>query len=300
MIEQPHKKNSLTYFMQMFWMCFGAFLVALSIRVFVFPNNLIDGGIIGIAMILGKLLAEQLFPIFVVLLNLPFIILSYHYIRKTFVLQMLMATIFFVFWLYVLEWVPPYEGDPLEIIVLGGAVLGTGVGLIIRQGGCLDGSEILGIIINRKKGFTVGQVVLVFNFFVYVLYGLIYMDWHIAIRSALLFVVAFKMMDMVISGLEEIKQMTIVSSKPEELSKKITSDMGLGLTMLYGRGGYSKDDRIVLNVIVERLDLSELKSLVLKVDANAFICIQDMHEVVYGKASTKALKKKKLRKTIKS
>ena len=108
------------------------------------------------------------------------------------------------------------------------------------------------------------------------------------------------MMDMVISGLEEIKQMTIVSSKSDELTKKITKEMGLGLTMLYGKGGYSKDDRIVLNVIVERLDLSELKSLVLKVDPQAFLCIQDLHEVVYGRASTKALKKKKLRKTIKT
>lgn len=300
MIENTDKKSSLAHLMQIFWMFCGGFLVALSIRVFLFPHNLIDGGIIGISMILGKLISQQLTPIFVLLLNLPFIILSYHYIRKTFVLQMLLATAFFVFWFYLLEWVPPYVGDPLEIIVIGGAILGSGIGLIIRQGGCLDGSEILGIIINRKKGFTVGQVVLVFNFFVYLLYAIVFLDWNSAIRSALLFVVAFKMMDMMISGLEEIKQLTIVSSKSEELSKKITKEMGLGLTMLYGKGGYSKDDRIVLNVIVERLDLSELKSLVLKVDPNAFLCIQDMHEVVYGRASSKAQKKRKLRKTIKN
>ena len=299
MIENTNKKSTLTHITQIFWMLLGAFLVALSIRVFVFPHNLIDGGIIGIAMILGKLINEQLFPIFVILLNLPFIILSYRYIRKTFVLQMLLATIFFVCWLYLLEWAPPYAGDPLEIIVIGGAILGTGVGLIIRQGGCLDGSEILGIIINRKKGFTVGQVVLAFNFFVYLLYALIYMDWHIAIRSALLFVVAFKMMDLVISGIEEIKQATIISQKPNEISQQIIKEMGLGLTMFYGKGGYTQNERIILNVIVERLDLAELKSLVLKIDKNAFISIQDMHEVVYGKASTKALKKRKLRKTIK-
>jgi uncharacterized membrane-anchored protein YitT (DUF2179 family) len=266
-----------------FWIALGAFLAALSIRVFLFPNNLIDGGIVGLALIGARLVGDEFLSLFLILFNLPFIYLAYKHIRRTFVIQMAIATGLFAFFLMILENISPFLGDPLEIIVFGGAILGIGVGLMIRNGGSTDGTEVLGIIINRKKGFTVGQVVLVINIFVFSLYGWIFHDWHIALKSMMTYIVAFKMIDLVIVGLDELKSVMIITSKPNELAEVITGEMGLGLTVMYGRGGYSGNAKEILMVIVERLDLSDLKELVLREDSNAFMAVENLHEVVYAK-----------------
>ncbi len=268
-------------------MIIGAFIMAFSIQVFLFPSYLIDGGVIGVSLILGRLIGENYFPLFFVLLNLPFVILASKFIRRTFVIQMIIAVLIFTAFSPICSQFPPFTGDILEIIVVGGALLGFGAGLIIRSGGCTDGTEILGIIINKKMGFTVGQVVLFINFFVFGAYGLIFQDWHIALRSLLTYVVAFKMMDLVITGIDELKQVMIISSKPQELCDVILKELGLGLTVLYGRGGFSKTNREVLLVVVERLDLADLKELVTSTDPEAVLTIQDLHEFVSGRSPRK-------------
>lgn len=276
-----------------FWILVGSFLAAVAIRVFLYPNLLIDGGIVGVSLIFGRLFGDQWISLFLVIFNLPFIYLAYRYIRRTFVIQMFIAVLLFAVFLVVLENAPPFFGDSLEIIALGGAILGIGGGLIIRNGGCLDGSEILGIIINRQMGFTVGQVVLVVNFFVFGAYGAIFWDWHIAVKSLLTYIVAFKMMDMVIVGLDELKSVMIISNVPEAIAEAVMNKLGLGLTVLYGKGGYSGDDRDVQFVIVERLDLADLKEVILNEDPHAFITVQNLHEVVYGKTAKKKIRRKK-------
>lgn len=275
-----------------FWIALGAFLAALAIRIFLLPNQLIDGGIVGIGLILARLYGENYLSYFLVLLNLPFIYLAYRYIRQTFVIHMMVAVILFAGFLIVLQSAPPFLADPLEIIVIGGAILGIGVGLIIRHGGCLDGTEILAILINRKKGFTVGQVVLFINVFIFAAYGWIFRDWHIALRSLMTYIVAFKMIDIVIVGLDELKSVLIISSKPKQLADVIMNELGLGLTIMYGRGGFTGNAREILFVIVERLDLAELKDIILREDPAAFMAIENLHEVVYGKQAQLPHKKK--------
>ena len=268
-----------------FWTIVGCFLAAVSIKVFLFPNELIDGGIIGMSMILGRLFNDALFPLYFIVLTIPFLYLSYKFIRRTFVFQMVIAVLIFAGMLGLLDAASPFYGDPIEIIVFGGAILGVGVGLIIRNGGCLDGTEILAIIINRKKGFTVGQVVLFINIFIFAAYGYLFGDWHIALKSLMAYFVAFKTMDVVIVGLDELKSVMIISSKPKEVAQAIMHELGLGLTVMYGRGGYSGDAREILCVIVERLDLADVKELILQADPEAFISIENLHEVVYGHQS---------------
>jgi len=285
-------KSKTQNFISYFWTAVGAFLAALSIKMFLYPNKLIDGGIIGISMILSRFTATALFPIYFIVLTLPFIYLSYKYIRRTFFIQMIIAVILFTIFLGLLNHVEPFKSEPLEVIVIGGAILGIGAGLIIRYGGCLDGTEIMAIIINRKKGFTVGQVVLFINIFIFAAYGAISRDWHIAFSSLLTYVVAFKMMDIVIVGLDELKSVIIISTKPKELTQIIMHEMGLGLTIMYGRGGYSGDAREILFVIVERLDLSDLKDLILREDPTAFMAVENLHEVVYGRQAKLPNKKK--------
>jgi uncharacterized membrane-anchored protein YitT (DUF2179 family) len=274
---QTHKKpTSFWHYINDFiWIALGACLAAVSIRIFLLPNELIDGGIIGISLILARLFGESYLSYFLIVLTLPFIYLAYRYIRRSFVLHMFTAILLFAFFLWI-----------LEVIVFGGAILGVGAGLIIRNGGCLDGTEILAIIINRKKGFTVGQVVLVANIFIFGVYGWIFHDWHIALQSLLTYVVAFKMIDLVIVGLDELKSVLIISSKPKELSKVIMNQLGLGLTIIHGKGGFSGASREILFIIVERLDLADLKEIVLREDPEAFMAIENLHEAVSGRQST--------------
>jgi len=265
----------------------GSFIAAFAIEVFLIPAHLIDGGVIGVSLILGRLFNEQLIPLYIIILNIPFIILASKFIRRTFVIQFALAEILFAISLFICAKIPPFIGDPIEIIVVGGALLGFGAGMIIRAGGCTDGTEILGIIINKKMGYTVGQVVLFMNFFVFGAYGLIFEDWHIALRSLLTYVVAFKMMDLVITGLDELKSVMIISSKPQEVCDVILQELGLGLTVLYGRGGFSKTNREILLVVVERLNLADLKELVVRIDPAAVLTIQDLHEFVSGRTPRK-------------
>lgn len=294
-MKNYYKKTPLQITISYLWMVAGAFLAALSIQIFLYPNNLIDGGVVGISMILARLVGGQYLPIFLILLNLPFLYLAYRFIRRSFVIQMSIAILIFSGLLALLEFVPPFRGDPLEIIVFGGAILGAGIGLIIRHGGCTDGSEILGIIANKKFGFTVGQVVLFFNFFVFGAYGLIFLDWHIALQSLMTYIVAFKMIDIVIVGLEELKSVMIISSKADELKKVIISELQLGLTVLNAEGGWSGEKAKVLMVIIERLDLSDLKELVFKYDKEAFFSIQNLYEVMYGVDHSADKQKKRAR-----
>lgn len=286
------KKKFINIAISFIGMMIGAFFAALALRIFLAPNELIDGGVIGVSMILARLYGNSYISYFLILLNLPFVYLAWRYIRRTFVIHMLAAILFFAFFLILLESLPPFATDSLEAIVIGGAMLGAGAGMIIRNGGCTDGTEIMAIIINRKKGFTVGQVIFFLNIFVFGAYGWIFDDWHIALRSLMTYIVAFKMMDIVISGLEELKSVLIMCSKPEKLSKIITHELGLGLTFIKGKGGYSGEDRDILFIIVERLDLAELKEIVLREDPSAFIAIENLHEVAYGRTARVALRRK--------
>lgn len=293
-----HKKPASIrrYVLDFFWMAAGAFLAALSIRIFLIPNQLIDGGIVGVALIFARLFGESYLSYFLIAFTLPFIYLAFRYIRRSFVIHLFVAIFFFALFLRLLTVFPPFHGDTLEIIVFGGALLGVGAGLIIRNGGCLDGTEILAIIINRKKGFTVGQVILVTNVIVFGIYGWIFKDWHIALQSLMMYVVAFKMIDLVIVGLDELKSVLIISSKPAELSKVIMNELGLGLTIIHGKGGFSGASRDLLFIVIERLDLADLKEIVLREDPAAFMAIENLHEAVSGRNSTFVPYRRKKRK----
>lgn len=286
-LSQAPKRSLFSQVLTYFWLALGAFLAAFALEVFFIPNNLIDGGIVGVSMIFGKAFGKFLIPYLLILFNLPFLLLAYRSIGKFFVVHMLVATFLFAGSMVFIANVMPlqFRGDSLEVVVIGGAILGVGLGLIIREGGCLDGTEILGIIINRRTGFTVGQVVLVCNIFVFGAAGLVFKDWHPPLMSLITYIVVIKIMDSVIVGLDETKSVLIISSKSKAIADAIIHELGLGLTIMYGRGGFSGDEREILYVIAERLQLAELKDLILREDPTAFIAIENLHEVANGKPS---------------
>lgn len=293
-VSSPSAKSYTSYLFDYVLMAIGAFLAAFAIEVFLIPNKLIDGGVVGVAMIFANMFGQKLLPLFLLLFNLPFLYLAYRSIGKVFLWHMLFATLMFAGSLVFIHQVmsTEFQGEMLEIVVIGGAILGIGIGLIIRYGGCLDGTEILGIIINRKTGFTVGQVVLVCNIFIFGTAGLIFQDWHPPLLSLITYIVVIKIMDAVIVGLDETKSVLIISSKSKEIADAIINELGLGLTVMYGRGGYSGDAREILYVIAERLQLAELKELIHREDPSAFIAIENLHEVANGNQGGKSSNRK--------
>ncbi len=295
---QLSKRSLLSRMLVYFWMILGAFMAAFALEVFFIPNSLIDGGVVGVAMIFGKLFGNGVIPYLLVLLNLPFLVLAYHSIGKVFVINMLIATFFFAASMIFIQNFMPYQfhGESLEYVVIGGAILGCGLGLIIREGGCTDGAEILSIIINRRTGFTVGQVVFIINVFVFAAMGIVFKDWHPPLMSLITYIIVIKIMDSVIVGLDETKSVLIISKKPKNIAEAIVHELGLGLTIMYGRGGFSGDEREILYVIVERLQLAELKDLILREDPDAFIAIENLHEVANGKPSRRKDKMSKMEK----
>lgn len=283
-LPQPLTKTMAHQIFGYLALAVGAFLAAFAIEVFLIPNNLIDGGVVGVAMILAKIFGQKYLSIFLVILNLPFLYLAYRFIGKVFVAHMLFAVLLFAGSLFFIHQVMhlEFKGETLEVVVIGGAILGIGIGLIIRYGGCLDGTEILGIITNRMTGFTVGQVVLVCNVFIFGAAGLVFQDWHPPLLSLITYLVVIKVMDAVIVGLDETKSVLIISKKSKAVADAIIHELGLGLTIMYGRGGFSGDEREILYVIVERLQLAELKELIYRIDPSAFIAVENLHEIANG------------------
>lgn len=292
-LSQPAKRSLTATIISYFWMVLGTFLAAFALEVFFLPNQLIDGGIVGIAMIVGNVAGKHLIPLLIILFNLPFLYLAYRGIGKGIVVHMIAANILFSGFMVLITYFMPwhFQGESLEVVVIGGSILGIGLGLIIREGGSLDGTEILGIIINSRIGFTVGQVVLVCNFFVFAAAGIVFQDWHPALMSLITYIVVIKIMDSVIVGLDETKSVLIISSKSKAIADAIIHELGLGLTIMYGRGGFSGDEREILYVIAERLQLADLKTLILREDPNAFIAIENLHEVANGMPRHKVDKK---------
>ena len=286
--------HASSYVTTYLWIAIGCFIAAFAIKVFFIPNNLIDGGTVGLAMITANVFGSHLLPLFLLLYNIPFIYLAYRHIGKTFVAQLAFSLFMFAIFLFLMPFIFPYpfHGDTLEVVVIGGAILGVGIGIIIRGGASLDGTEILGIIFNKKKGFTVGQTVFFCNIFVFSLAGLVFQDWHPPILSLIAFVVVVKIMDLVIVGLDEMKSVLIISEKSDDVAKALMHEMGLGLTIMYGRRGFTGASCELLYIVVERLQLADLKTVIFKIDPNAFLAIENLHEISTGRPTHPKRKKK--------
>lgn len=279
--QSSHSTSIFSIITDHIFLALGCALAALAVQMFLIPNRLIDGGTVGLAMILSHVIGAEKLPLLTLIFTLPFIALAYRFIGKKFVFRMSFALLTFVgcnFFLH--DWAPHYIGDVLEVVVFGGLCLGAGCGLILRQGASIDGTEITAILIHRLKGFTVGQVILFCNIFIFALAGVVYNDWTTALRSLMVYMVAYKVIDAVIIGFDEMKSVTIISKKPQEMTDALIHQMGVGVTVMYGRGGYSNEEREILYIILERLQLVELKQLVQKIDPCAFMAIDNLHEIV--------------------
>jgi uncharacterized membrane-anchored protein YitT (DUF2179 family) len=284
--EITHPKLSKKkVFKRTFFIFWGAILMALGIEVFLVPNMIMDGGIVGISIILYNLTGIKL-GVFIFLLNIPFFFIGYKQIGKTFALSTVFGITVLSIATNYLHHVAAFTQDMLLATVFGGIVLGAGVGLVIRYGGALDGSEILAILLNKKFPFSVGEFIMLFNIFIFAWGGFV-LGWDRAMYSILAYVIAFKTIDIVIDGLDESKSAWIISDNYQEIGNAILLRLGRGVTYLQGEGGYSGDDKKVIFCIVTRLEEAKLKSIVEEMDPSAFLAVADINEVRGGRFKKK-------------
>ena len=265
----------------------GALIAAVGLELFLIPNQLIDGGIIGIS-ILASYLSNYPLAYYIVGLNIPFVIIGYFQIGKTFTLSTLYSVCLLSFFTTQLHPVPAFTEDLLLVAVFGGITLGIGVGLILRSGGSLDGTEIVALIIGPKLAASVGEVVMVFNVFILGSAGFIF-GWRNAMYSIIAYFIAYKTIDLVLGGLEESKSVMIMSEKSAEISEAILHRLGRGVTHFYAKGGYTEEDKEVLYCVVTRLELSKLKTIVFDADPDAFMTINIVNDVHGGRFNKKAI-----------
>ncbi len=259
----------------------GAIFMAMSIELFLVPNQLLDGGIVGISIILAHLSGLQI-GLFIFLLNIPFFFIGYKQIGKTFALSTVLGITVLSIFTYFLHPVARFTDDILLATVFGGIVLGVGVGLVIRYGGSLDGTEILAILFSSKSAFSVGEIIMFFNVIIFTIAGFVF-TWEQAMYSALAYFIAYKTIDIVIQGLDESKSVYIISEHVDEVGEAIIDRLGRGVTYLHGEGAYTGDKKKIIFTVITRLEEAKLKTIVEDIDLQAFVAIGNIAEVRGGR-----------------
>ena len=254
----------------------GAIIAAVSIEIFLAPNQIIDGGIVGISIMLNYLTGVKI-GIFTFVLNLPFLFLAYKKLGLRFVCSTLYAVA--VMSTVLLFHIHHITEESLLATVFGGSILGFGVGLVLRASGSLDGTEILSITISKKIGFSVGQIIMFFNVFIFVAAGFVFHSAEKAMLSILTYFLASKVIDMVLEGFDDSKSVQIITDYAFEIGNSIIKNMDTSVTYIDALGGYSQTPKKIIFCVVARLEINHLKSLVKEIDPNAFISIENVHEV---------------------
>lgn len=273
---------------RMLFLILGSLLTAIGLEIFLIPNNIIDGGIVGIS-ILAAYLTNLPIGLFIFFLNIPFLILGYKQIGKTFVLTSLFSITCLSVFVQFFHPVASLTQDVLLAAVFGGIIIGIGVGLIIRYGGSLDGTEMVAIMLNKQTVFSVGETVMFFNIFILSSAGLVF-GWDRAMYSLIAYFVAYKVIDVTIEGLEEAKAAMIISDNFHDIAEAIRDRLGRNVTYLFGSGiDGSIDRRMTIYVVITRLEVAKLRCIVLDKDPEAFVAIHDVNEVMGGKHRKKAI-----------
>ena len=253
-------------FLDFLMLTVGSAIAAFAIEEFLVPCTILDGGVIGIGIMVNNLTHIPL-SILTIVLNIPFLLIGSRKLGVTFIVKSGYAMAMFSIFLEVFApWVNATD-QYLLAVCFGGVILGAGVGLVIRFGGCLDGTETVAILLNRKFKFPVGQTVLIFNVIIYI------------VAALLSYFITSKIIDKVETGLEQAKAAMIITDEGKEIADQIYQKLGRTVTMLEGEGLIS-GKKVVLYCVLNRLEIYELKRLIKEVDTSAFITVSDVSEII--------------------
>ncbi len=262
----------------------GVGLAAFGLKGFLLPNGFIDGGVTGISLLANHITGVPV-SLWLVLFNIPFIFLGIRQISKSFAWHTLVAVAALSLIIYFVNF-PAITEDKLLISIFGGFFLGAGVGLAMRGGCVLDGTEIIAVYINRKSIFSIGDIIMIINVAIFICAAFI-LSIESALYSILTYLSAAKTVDFIISGIEEYTGVTIVSSKSKEIKDAIINNLGRGVTIYKGERGYGTsgigDKQIdIIFTVVTRLEVTKVKEVVRSIDRKAFIVMNVITETNGG------------------
>ena len=246
----------------------GVLLSAIGVGSFLLPNHFIDGGITGISMLLANQTGGPL-PVFLLVVNFPFVILGYRHLGREFAIKSALAIVGLASCLAIFHF-PIATSDKLLGAVFGGFFLGAGVGLAIRSSAVLDGTEVFALLASMKTFATVGEIVLLLNVSIFSI-AAIFLGLEPALYSILTYFAAARTIDYLLHGIEAYNGVLIVTQQPVKIRQAILTELGRGVTIFKGKGGYSDTDAEILMCVVTRLEVKKLESLIELSDENAFI-----------------------------
>ncbi|SIT89238.1 YitT family protein [Edaphobacillus lindanitolerans] len=256
----------------------GAVIAAIGLQLFLVPNAILDGGVIGLSIIFSEMTPISL-SIFIILLNIPFLFLGYKRLGLKFTIEALYGIVVLSIATKFFEQFEVVTQDLFLSTIIGAVVLGVGVGLVIRTGGALDGTEILAILISKRRSISVGQIVMIMNVFIFTLAGLLVFTWETTFYSMITYFIASKVIDMVVEGLDESLSVMIISDKADELAHGFFKQIGRGVTFLRGEGAFTNDQKKVIYTVVDRLEMAQLRTVLRNVDPDAFVVVQRVNEI---------------------
>lgn len=264
----------------------GILSAGFGLKGFLLSSRFIDGGVTGVSMLIAALSPVPVW-VPILLLNLPFIWIGYRQIGRTFALKSTAAIAGLALALAVLHY-PDVTPDKLLTAVFGGFFVGAGIGLAMRGGAVLDGTEIAALLLSKKAPVTVGDVILVFNIVIFSV-AAAFLGVESALYSMLTYFAASRTIDFILHGIEEYNGVIVVSAHNEQIKAAILNDLGRGVTIYQGRGGMTGAEMENLFCVVTRLELYRLKGLVQELDPHAFVVIHPISDVSGGVVKRRAL-----------
>ncbi|RNC85033.1 MAG: YitT family protein [Winogradskyella sp.] len=263
--------------------CIGIILASIGLKAFLLPNGFLDGGVTGIALLVRTQVDINI-SFLLIAFSIPFIILGLYTVSKRIVIKSIISIIGLSLFIY-FENFETITDDKLLISIFGGLFLGAGIGIAIRNGSVLDGSEILGVYLNDKFGISIGQIILVFNIILFSVTAFV-LTVEVALYSILTYIVTAKVTDLIIEGFEDFIGITIVSKKYEAVEAAIMQHLGTGMTLYKGTRGIGntgkQEDFDIIHTVINRIDIKKMYRIVNAIDSNAFIVEFDVNSVKGG------------------
>ena len=258
----------------------GILSAGFGLHGFLKSNHFIDGGATGVSMLISEV-AHLPLSVLIVAINLPFIALGYRQIGRAFAIRSALAILGLSVSLAVIHY-PDVTDDALLTAVFGGFFIGAGMGLAMRGGAVLDGTDIAALLISKRSHLLrVGDVILGLNIVIF-LSAAFFLGIETSLYSILTFVSASKTLDFILHGIEEYTAITIVSERSEPIRQAIVSVLGRGVTVYKGRGGHSGTDQEILFCVVTRLEIGKVMEIVQTADESAFVTIFPLSEAKGG------------------
>ena len=261
----------------------GVLLASLGLKVFLLPNGFLDGGATGIAILLSELYDLNI-SLLLMAVSLPFMIMSWFTLSRRITLKSIFAILALAAMVHFENFTPVTE-DKLLIAIFGGLFLGAGIGLTIKNGAVLDGSEVLGIFAHNRFGLSIGKVVLTFNIFLFGITALT-ISFETAMYSTLTFLITAKVIDFIIEGFEDFVGLMIVSAKSNEIDKGLIEVIKTGTTLYNGPKGFGKRgtraENEIIHTVINRIDIRRTYNLIHQIDQNAFVIEFDVNHISGG------------------